>query len=139
MKKRKLIEKVQERGIELRFANEIFKDDFDVVLEAVKNDGHALSYASNRLKNNKKIVVEALKQNGYCLQYVSDKLKNDKDVVLVAIRNHVLSIEYASLEIQELLNNHRGIADVLESLINKEKFEKQLFKTKNTSKKKIKI
>ena len=70
----------------LKYASDKLKDDFDVVMTAVKSNYNALEYASDRLKNNKEILqeIESTKNfdkamESYWQEYITGKIETFKD------------------------------------------------------------
>ncbi|EFC41896.1 predicted protein [Naegleria gruberi] len=61
---------VKQNGLALEFANEVMRDQSEIVLLAVKQNGLALQYASIRLRSDKNIVKQALSQNPLAIEHV---------------------------------------------------------------------
>ena len=94
---------IKENGRALQFANELLKNDKEVVMEAIKLKGWALEYTSESLKNDKNVVMLAVKKTGNALQYASESLKNDMDVVKMAIvKGKLTTFDYVGVS---LINN----------------------------------
>jgi hypothetical protein len=68
--------RVKKTGRQLRSVPDVFKNDFQVVLEAVKQNGSALEFASSDLKDNEAIVFAAMKQSVKAIQFASDRIKS---------------------------------------------------------------
>ncbi len=71
----------------LKYADLIYKDDSEIVLESVRHCGKSLQFASDRLRGEREIVLEALKADGLSVEYAADELKNDRDVAMTAVEN----------------------------------------------------
>jgi hypothetical protein len=48
------------------------------VLKAVKQNWRALEFANEVLRNDREVVLTAVKQDGCALQYSSDELRSDR-------------------------------------------------------------
>ena len=88
-------------GDALKYVDEKFKADKEVVLEAVRSDARILYYADESLKKDKKIILTALKKNGNSLNYADESLKKDKEIVLTAIKQNGGALEYADKKFQD--------------------------------------
>ena len=64
------------------------------IINFIKKDGNNLKYINNKFKEDKEVVLVAVKQNGYILYYADDSLKNDKEIVLEAINNNIFAYKY---------------------------------------------
>ena len=54
----RVLREVSSNGLALQSANELFKSDAGVVLEAVRQNRDALQYASDKLKNNSQFIAQ---------------------------------------------------------------------------------
>lgn len=86
----------------LERADDLLKDDFDVVMTAIKQDGKALQYASERLKQNKEIVEESVKNLVSPLSVMPVEFKKNKPFVLAIVRKNPNDISQAD---ESLFNN----------------------------------
>jgi len=60
----------------------------EFVKAVIKINGDALQYANDIFKKNKEVVVEALKSSNSAIQFVDESLKNDEDVLtLLSIKS----------------------------------------------------
>ena len=98
--KEKVLNKVQEYGMQLEYASDELKNDRDVVEKAITSCGAAIKFASNELKNDKDLAIKAVQQYGLALEYLPNELKNDKEVVLEAVSKHGAAIKFASNELK---------------------------------------
>lgn len=71
-----LIKLALQKGANLEYALDEFKDDGDLVLEAVSIDGMQLAFASDRLRAFYGIVRKAVLQNPKSIKYAHEDLKN---------------------------------------------------------------
>jgi hypothetical protein len=82
-----------------------FYKDKSFVLEAVKLDvdGNVLYYADQSFRKDKTIILEAVIQNGIALSYADESLKKDKSFVLKAIKldEGGIALEYADESLQK--------------------------------------
>lgn len=51
-------------------------------MEAVKTNGVSLKYADESFKRDKEIVLTAIKKNGMAFQFVDESFKRDKEFIL---------------------------------------------------------
>ena len=77
--KEKVLNKVQEYGMQLEYASDELKNDKDVVEKAITSCGAAIKFASNELKNDKEVIEKSVEQYPKAEKYVKkDTLKNDE-------------------------------------------------------------
>jgi hypothetical protein len=86
---------VKQHGSAIRYADENFRKDNEIVLEAVKKDGYALEYADDSFKKNKEIVLIAVKNQGASIQFSDESFRKDKEIILEAVKNDGTALEYA--------------------------------------------
>lgn len=120
--KEKVLNKVQEYGMQLEYASDELKNDKDVVEKAITSCGAAIKFASKELKNDKDLAIKAVQQYGLALEYLPNELKNDKDVVLEAVSKHGAAIKFAS---NELKNDKEVIEKSVEQYPKAEKYVKK--------------
>jgi hypothetical protein len=115
---------VRRDGLQLQFASERLRDDYNIVLTAVKQNGLALEFASGRLQNNRDIVLAAVKQNGLALEFASVGLRKNRDIVLEAVKQNGMAIRWASERLRRTSKiiitareqNYLALAEVPEDL-----------------------
>ena len=76
-------------SIVLKVANEKFRKDREVVLEAVKYYGNNLKFADEKFKADKEIVREAI-INSYCgeaIEFASSELRESEEMQRVKVEN----------------------------------------------------
>lgn len=83
-------------GRALVYACQSIKDDEDIVALAVRNRWAALKHASVRLRDNAQLVTVAVTNSGAALQYASERLRGDADMVTLAVATWGLALEHAS-------------------------------------------
>ena len=81
----------------LENANNIEKENKNIVLAAVTQHGWELQFASEELKADKEIVLAAVKQNGGALQFASGELRADQEVVLAAVKQNREALQFSSV------------------------------------------
>lgn len=107
-----LVYMIKENPLNLQYASEQLRDNFDVVQLAVYYDPEAMQYASDRLKSDKtmamfmakfyrieglkymhpwlkndgELALKLLKMNGYALNYLSDRIKNSRVYINEALQ-----------------------------------------------------
>jgi len=72
----------------LKFADEGFRRDREVVLAAVTQDGEALLFADETFRSDRDVVLAAFTQDGDIFDIVDRSLQRDRDVVLAAATSH---------------------------------------------------
>jgi len=87
--------KVQQDALQLKYVNDKWRNDKNVVMEAVKSFGLTLDYASNELKNDLDVVMTAVTDYGWALQFASESLRDDYDVVMAAVSNNGNALSFA--------------------------------------------
>lgn len=80
----------------LKKADDLLKDDFDIVLSAINKHPLNLEFASSRLRDNNEIVSFASSHWVWCswspvklgeaFRFASDRLKNDRDFILTNLK-----------------------------------------------------
>ena len=78
---------VSRNGLALKYARDLFKNDFHIVFTAVSQNGLALQYASESMKNNTTIVHSAVKQCGLALRY-APHFNTNVHIALDAVKSH---------------------------------------------------
>ena len=80
-----VLKAVKHHGASLGYVlNKDFLNDQEIALEAVKSfDYGVLNYVSEKLLSNKEFVIKIIKENGGAIEYVSDSLKNDPDILAI--------------------------------------------------------
>jgi hypothetical protein len=78
---------VQKKGLNLEFADQVYQDDEQIVIEAVKQDPWALKFASECLKDDADFMM-MLKLNACTAEYMSTRLKHDYDFMCNAIKEN---------------------------------------------------
>ena len=91
--------------IALRDANNEFKNDEALVLEAINHDARAFQFASEELKGDRDIVMVAVNNWDQALSYVSEALRKNKEFVLDAMKQNLSCMRYAKLSIKTNLNS----------------------------------
>jgi hypothetical protein len=88
-------------GLNLKFASDELKDDFDFVRLAVQDCGSALEYASEQLASNREIVLTAVQATGHALLYCTNaSFRADREIVLTAVSTWGDALQVASPELQ---------------------------------------
>lgn len=77
---------VSEDGRFLKFINEEFRNNKDIVRYAIESRGVAFAFASNELRANKEICIRAVSKFGFNIHYVNKCLQYDRDIVLASIK-----------------------------------------------------
>ncbi|EFC42104.1 predicted protein [Naegleria gruberi] len=91
---------VNENGRTLKYASSELRNDFEIVKTAARNNRRALWYASKQLSSNKEIVMTAVKSNGLSLEYMPTQIRNDRKIVKIAIQENGNALGYASKELK---------------------------------------
>ena len=84
-----IISLVKENSVFLEYANNIMKDDEDVVMAALKSKNrynNTFDFASPRLKNDKNFILMIIDTWAPSCEFMDDTLKNDKEFVLKIIK-----------------------------------------------------
>lgn len=103
-----LIRKLQNKELEFRKLNHIFRNNSEIAMTAVSVDGINMLYISQRLKKDKAFILQALTS---CDDYMSiwhfsdDNLKKDKDLALSIVKK----TRFALLGMDETLSNDKDI------------------------------
>lgn len=88
-------------GMALSGAADIFKDNEELVLLALNNNCWALQYASLRLRNKCNVVLKAVKENGATLCFAGPRPRDSKRIIMTAIKNDPYSLAFASKRLKE--------------------------------------
>lgn len=86
VKRKVLLQTIDQHGWEFHYGELGFSDDKEVVLAAISKLGRSLAWASDRLKDDKEVVLKAIENQKSAFEHVSERLKNDPDVILAASR-----------------------------------------------------
>jgi len=79
----------------LNFADDSFKKDRNLVLEAVKENGRVLEYVDASLKRDKEIVLAAVSQFAGAILVADDSFRGDRDVMRAALRQNGRFLRFA--------------------------------------------
>ena len=68
----------------LKYANDKFKNNENLVLQCIYKNFETFTYISNKLKNNRDFIQKAVKM-GRIYQYINDEFKKDKKIIHIAL------------------------------------------------------
>lgn len=74
-------------GVFLINADEVLRNDQEIVKIAVQEDGSSLQYASEHCREDRDIVLAAIKENGRAFNFAAIQLRNDREVVLATFQS----------------------------------------------------
>jgi len=77
-----VLDRVSKRGLDLRDAAAILKNDRDVVTIAVSQDGRALQFAGEALRADPEVVNAALSNDVRAFQHVGPPFRDDRELAL---------------------------------------------------------
>mmetsp|Transcript_21213 Transcript_21213/g.45294 ORF Transcript_21213/g.45294 Transcript_21213/m.45294 type:complete len:355 (-) Transcript_21213:93-1157(-) len=95
-----VLEAVKFGGWALQWANKDVRSNPDIVREVVQLDGHALQWATAGVRGNKEVVMEAVTNCGRALEWANDKLRADREVVIAAVQADGFALAFASEDLQ---------------------------------------
>ena len=107
----------------LEEADEMHRNDPEIILAAVQNDPNIYEIASEEIRNSKAIALEAVKKNFRLLEKLNENFKNDPEIVRTAIENGSAYFKYfGNKTIEELANRYSPllIQPEFRDLINKQ-------------------
>ena len=93
---------IENNGDALRFADDKFRSDVEIVRKAMTSAFTALHGASRDILNNKEVLLDLLTINGYALMCIPKALRNDYDIVMTAVKQPKCGVvlKFASEELQ---------------------------------------
>jgi hypothetical protein len=125
---------VKQKGQELMYAPDHFKDNKKIVLTAVKNDGLALKNASSRLQNDEEVVMAAVSEKGQAIAFANERFWSDRKAMLTVVQTYGYGLfKHGSEELKEdkelvleaVKNNKYVLKYVNQSLRNELKLESE--------------
>ena len=74
---------IKNNGLLLKFVNDKFKDDIEIVNIAIANNGNAIKFASSRLQNDYSICLSVIMNtyNHKLMKYMSSNLCDNYDFI----------------------------------------------------------
>lgn len=88
---------VKKNGLLLKFTDQKFLKNYEIVLEAVKQNGLALEFADSVFQDDEDLVLDAVKRDGLILQFASERLKNTPRIVLAAMKQNPKARAFAGI------------------------------------------
>ena len=80
------LQRCREYGLQLEFAPQTIKADFEVVMAAVMKNAKAIQFAAPELRSNKEIMLVAIKQDIDTADFLDPSAWQNRDFVLQAVR-----------------------------------------------------
>jgi hypothetical protein len=109
--RRFVLECVKEDGYVLCNADEIFRSDKEIILEALKTDGSAFEFVDDLLKKDRPFVLQCVKENGLVLEYIDKSLQHDKEIVIAAIKSNSATLDF----VDKSLKNDPEIMNIIKN------------------------
>jgi thiamine phosphate synthase YjbQ (UPF0047 family) len=91
------------KGIALKYVDQAFQDDKELVMKAVSNNGAAFQHASGRLRDDAQVLEMATTAPSVTvpISYASDRLKDHKQMALTAINQYADAYGFLSQRLRE--------------------------------------
>lgn len=91
----------------LEEADEIHRNDSEIILAALQNDPDIYEIASEGIRNSRDIALAAVKLNFRLLEKLNENFKNDPEIVKTAIENGSTYFKYfGNKTIEELAHRY---------------------------------
>ena len=108
----------------LRYMDNKYCSDIDIVYNAISDDGESIYYACNEFKSNRQLVLKAVSNNGMAFQYISKDLQYDREVIFYALSCTGMALQYVpdklkndiSISMQAITQNGYALKFVPENL-----------------------
>ena len=84
--KKDIINGIENGTFELKYCNDLVKNDRDLVIAFVKKDNINAMYLPLQFKNDKELWLECIKENALVASHLSPEQKNDKQFILDAVK-----------------------------------------------------
>jgi hypothetical protein len=85
---------VKANGLNLKFASNKLKDDYEVISAAGLQNPLSAEFFGPKHRNNKELALRLCEINGFSIQHFSDDLKDDEEVVSAAGQQNPLSAKF---------------------------------------------
>lgn len=76
-----VLSQVKKSGVYIKYADEIFKDDEEIVYAAIKMNGMNVKYASERWRNNPDYMTKAMQLNKMAFVYIGNELQQNSEFI----------------------------------------------------------
>lgn len=97
------IQAVKKYGYLLEYADDILKDDIEVINEGFDALGgyRIIKYASKRLRDNKQLMLKIIKKYPDTVEYASNRLKKDKEFITLAVSERFYNFKFADITLKK--------------------------------------
>lgn len=94
------------------YASERLRNNVNFIDKAMKINKHVFEYAGPNVKNNRSFVLKIIEENGELLKNASETLRNDEELVYIACSNYYPVIEFVNKRFREDKNLALKLLDI---------------------------